>query len=147
SPSSSSAALKRTSSSRPHDSPKGPLPAEHIGTPTTSAMASPERASFDAAELRQPPSARPSHGRSMSLAEFARHSKRLSLNFPIQNSNSSIRSPPIKSARPLTWALDPIVSSVSEGVMASPSPTEGNFLTIIASQERRVLELKDELLQ
>jgi len=139
SPASSSAALAPAASSM--KSPASALPSEHVGSPTA-AMDSPVRMSLDSAELRKP-AAKGSHSRSMSLADVALQAKRLSLHFPVQNGAISQRSPPLRSARPTSWALDPIASALGDPAM--PSPTEGNFLTIIASQERRVLELKDEL--
>jgi hypothetical protein len=75
----------------------------------------------------------PSHSRSSSLASTAKESKRLSLSFPVL--------PPTgRPSRPPSWANSPVTP-------AEPltSPTEGNFLTVLAAQERRVLELKEEL--
>ena len=70
---------------------------------------------------------------SQSIAQADRQTKRLSLNFPIQPPSS-------RPSRPPSWHASPILSPE---VLASP--TEGNFLTVLAAQERRVLELRDEL--
>ncbi|KAF2436783.1 hypothetical protein EJ08DRAFT_691102 [Tothia fuscella] len=76
----------------------------------------------------------PSHSRSSSFASTARESNRLSLSFPILPPNG-------RSSRPQSWInTSPITPAES-----LTSPTEGNFLTVLASQERRVLELKEEL--
>jgi hypothetical protein len=108
------------------NSPRQPPPAERISSsPTT-------RASLDSVRTC---TSSISHSRSMSLIDNPRKNKRLSLSFPIQQPNS-------RPSRPPSWANAPLKSPVD-----IPSPTEGNFLTILASQERRVLELKDELRQ
>ncbi|KAF2753959.1 hypothetical protein EJ05DRAFT_504556 [Pseudovirgaria hyperparasitica] len=67
-----------------------------------------------------------------------RQSKRLSLNFPIQ--------PPDSRPRPQSWmsTATPVLPS-PEIPEPLPSPTSGNFLTSLAAQERRVLELREEL--
>jgi hypothetical protein len=59
--------------------------------------------------------------------------KRFSLNFPIQPPSGRLTRPP-------SWHASPILSPE---ILASP--TEGNFLTVLAAQERRVLELKEDL--
>lgn len=71
----------------------------------------------------------PSHSRRSSLADVAQQGKRLSLNFPL-------RSP----TKGQPWTETPVASPER-----LPSPTEGNFLTVLAAQERKVLELKEEL--
>ncbi|EON62979.1 hypothetical protein W97_02205 [Coniosporium apollinis CBS 100218] len=108
-----------------------PPPAEHIGSPT-----SPRRSE----DFPRPQTGQmPPHGRSMSLADVARQAKRLSLNFPIQPAPGS----PTRRSRPVSWVESPIPTPDT-----AQSPTrEGNFLTALAAQERRVLELKDELKQ
>lgn len=83
-----------------------------------------------------------SHTRSMSHADIVRQGKRLSLQFPITPAAGS-SSPAFSSprSRPQSW-----VGAASP--MASPdavSVSESNILSILASQERYVLELKEEL--
>ncbi|KAF2815621.1 uncharacterized protein BDZ99DRAFT_484566 [Mytilinidion resinicola] len=73
----------------------------------------------------------------MSSADVVRDGKRLSLNFPITPAAGSTS--PSRS-RPQSWVATPITSPE-----IVPSPTEGSFLTVLAAQERRVLELKEEL--
>jgi Domain of unknown function (DUF4048) len=59
--------------------------------------------------------------------------KRISVHFPIQP-------PSTHSSRPPSWHASPVL-----GPDILKTPTEGSFLTILAAQERRVLELKEEL--
>jgi hypothetical protein len=109
-------------------SPMRPPPAGRIpGSPTT-------RSSYESVQagLNQ----LPSRSRSESLADVAQQGKRLSLSFPVNGPTS-------RPSRPPSWANSPIVLPES-----STSPTEGaGFLTVLAAQERRVLELKEELRQ
>ncbi|KAF1991280.1 hypothetical protein K402DRAFT_450883 [Aulographum hederae CBS 113979] len=86
------------------------------------------------AELTQPQSS--ARDRSSSFAEGRRQSKRVSLTFPLQTSlPSGTRS------RPQSWISSP--SPIVSPEVSTPSET--NFLTVLATQERRVLELKEEL--
>jgi uncharacterized protein DUF4048 len=102
--------------------PMGPMPVERIGFSPTRSSAPLHQSSF-------PENPSPLRGRS----QPGTHSKRLSLHFPIQP-------PPQRSSRPPSWHTSPVFSQE-----LLKSPTEGNFLTVLAAQERRVLELKDEL--
>lgn len=87
-----------------------------------------------------------SHARTQSLADLALQTKRLSLNFPPPSLREAggTRSP-----RPLSFVgspvLPPIQASPSPDKEVADSPTKDSFLTHIAAQERRVLELKEEL--
>lgn len=116
-----------------------PLPAEHVASPTspsTSAKSgSSGRTSFQ------------SHGRTVSLAAESMNpgaatpsrSNRFSMTFPIQPATRE-QSP----NRPAN--ISPTKDTVAPEAVASPTgPTDSNFLTAIAAQERRVLELKEEL--
>ncbi|KAF2140122.1 uncharacterized protein K452DRAFT_299521 [Aplosporella prunicola CBS 121167] len=86
----------------------------------------------------------PAHARSMSHADVAsRQNKRLSLNFPIQPAAGSIPSTP--RSRPASWIGSPAHIPDNASSVASPVSNDGNFLTALAAQERRVLELKEEL--
>lgn len=80
--------------------------------------------------------------RSSSTASSARKSKRLSMTIPIQRGSSytSTRTTPspTKSAAP---------TSIPEDLASPTGPTDSNFLTALAAQERRVLELKEELIK
>jgi hypothetical protein len=89
----------------------------------------------------KPPSvpSMPSHSRSTSHADIVTQGKRLSLQFPIQISSASSSSGISPRSRPQSWVASPITPDTV------PSPTETNFLAVIAAQERRVLELKEEL--
>lgn len=73
--------------------------------------------------------ASPLRDRSTSAAPLP--SKRFSLSFPVQPSCPS---------RPPSWHTN---TNLSAEILASP--LEGNFLTVLAHQERRVMELRDEL--
>ncbi|KAJ9664479.1 hypothetical protein H2201_005228 [Coniosporium apollinis] len=112
-------------------SPIMPPPAEHIGSPTSPRQSE----DFPRPQTGQ----MPPHSRSMSLADVARQGKRLSLNFPIQPAPGS----PTRRSRPVSWVESPVPTP---DITQSPT-REGNFLTALAAQERRVLELKDELKQ
>ena len=105
------------------NAPIQPAPVEHVGSPKS---ATTTQASEDS------PRPSSSHSRSESLADVARQGKRFSVNFPIQSSS-----------RPTSWYNSPTHSPV-----LSPSPNEAtSFLNKLAAQERRVLELKEELRQ
>ncbi|KAJ4293638.1 hypothetical protein N0V90_008922 [Kalmusia sp. IMI 367209] len=82
------------------------------------------------------------HARSMSHADVVRQGKRLSLQFPIQPAAAGSSSPAASSprSRPQSWIAAP--SPVPSPDAASAEP---NILTVIAAQERYVLELKEEL--
>lgn len=115
-----------------------PSPVEHVTSPTSSTFStdSPRRASFQ------------SHSRTMSEAmETASaaptaaptRTNRFSLQFPVQPASST--SPTRTSTSP-TRDAQPVIPET----LASPTgPTDTTFLTAIATQERRVLELKEEL--
>lgn len=108
------------------NSPMRPAPTERLpGSPTT-------RTSYESVHTST--HQLPSHSRSSSLTSTAQ-SKRLSLNFPVLP-------PSGRPSRPPSWSNSPVTPAES-----LTSPTEGNFLTVLAAQERRVLELKDELRQ
>jgi hypothetical protein len=70
------------------------------------------------------------------VIDSPRRLNRLSMSFPVLPPNSG-------SSRPTSWANSPVVSPTEP---SAPS-AEGNFLTQLASQERRVLELKEALRQ
>ncbi|KAH0562571.1 hypothetical protein GP486_002746 [Trichoglossum hirsutum] len=95
----------------------------------------------------EPPMRRPlcSHSRSMSLAGAARGGKRLSLSFPIQpystansrhSTSSSTSQTPMTPASPVEADKDAILSPTRDSV---------GFLVALAANERRVLELREEL--
>ncbi|KAK7548300.1 hypothetical protein IWX49DRAFT_584882 [Phyllosticta citricarpa] len=82
-----------------------------------------------------------SHGRSLSHADAAsRHSKRLSLNFPVQPAAANPTIPTPRS-RPASW----IGTSPVRSPEHPPHSPDANFFTALAAQERRVLELREEL--
>ncbi|KAF2455482.1 hypothetical protein BDY21DRAFT_380570 [Lineolata rhizophorae] len=109
----------------------------------------------------QPPTADP-RSRSQSLVDDARQNKRLSLPFPIQTGSNvlprPLPSPPL-TATPLTSSAtyfnphsnvtSPVPGNPSSASTARPTgPSSGRpapFLTMLAAQERRVLELREEL--
>jgi hypothetical protein len=115
------------------NSPIRAIPIERFGDPSAAVNTQPQ--------IMPPPptpssvlnNSVPSPLRDRSISMTDRQTKRLSLNFPIQPPSS-------KPSRPPSWHASPILSPE---VLASP--TEGNFLTVLAAQERRVLELRDEL--
>ena len=92
--------------------------------------------------------------RSCSPKRNRRHNKGLSLNFPILlPSNIASPSSSPRSASPTRTSARAMLhlkadSSPSLGQPASPkSRTSPDFLTLVAGQERRVLELREELLK
>ncbi|KAE9983633.1 hypothetical protein BLS_004003 [Venturia inaequalis] len=111
------------------NSPRQPAPTDRISSsPTT-------RTSMESVQTS---TSTISHSRSSSIADHAnaRQNKRLSLTgFPVQLPNS-------RPSRPPSWIMSP--TKPQDDLLSSP---DGNFLTALASQERRVLELKDELRQ
>ncbi|KAI9665596.1 MAG: hypothetical protein M1829_005676 [Trizodia sp. TS-e1964] len=93
--------------------------------------------------MSPPPRPGFSHSRSMSLASAASRGKRLSLSFPVQPMNVGfIRDYPATSMPSMADVISP-GSRVDSPVPSPPAP--GNFLVALAAQERRVLELKEEL--
>lgn len=83
--------------------------------------------------------------RSPSPRRSTRHTKGLSLNFPILL-------PTQYPSTGLTSNASPVAASHSASpnpneTAQSPSRTSADFLTLVAAQERRVLELKEELLR
>ena len=103
-----------------------------------------------------------------------RHSKRLSLNFPIlvptqyvsqtneastspgaynqinplptvESSQSQTESPVALAPSPLSAPLSQPTYAAAQGQSEIPVRRSSDFLTLLASQERRVLELKEEL--
>ncbi|KAI9822603.1 MAG: hypothetical protein M1827_000322 [Pycnora praestabilis] len=114
-----------------------PAPAEHVGNPK---LSNPK--DF----MSMPPPSRPLHSQthSMTLAT-ARRGKRLSLSFPVQSGtgdgNPPKQSPSSSTSKTPEYATFPALVEKS-----MPSPTDsGSFLTALAAQERKVLELKEEL--
>jgi hypothetical protein len=104
-----------------------PSPVEHIASPAspTHSVASAGRASFQ------------SHSRNMSAATdpAAPRTNRFSLSFPIQP----------RASVDLLERLPTGDSMATVATEAAAAPTDTNFLTAIAAQERRVLEIKEEL--
>ena len=107
-------------------------PAEHVASPSspTTSVGPLERAASQ------------NHGRTKSVATditngTAPRTNRFSMSFPVQPSPSM--SPTRSSHSPVRDA------HVSDSVISPTGPTDTNFLTAIAAQERRVLELKEEL--
>ncbi|EOD45769.1 hypothetical protein BKCO1_3100085 [Neofusicoccum parvum] len=89
----------------------------------------------------------PNHARSMSHADAtSRQNKRLSLNFPVPVQPASpAQIPTPRRSRPASWVgTSPVRPESFQPSLASPPP-DGNFFTALAAQERRVLELKEEL--
>ena len=113
--------------------PMAPPPAKQFETPSNSTTTN------TLSELSSIPST--CNSDSMTYSEVAKQGKRLSLHFPIQPAagSTSPRSTPRSRPQSITT---PITSPE-----IAPSPTEGNFLTVLAAQERRVFELKEELVK
>lgn len=80
----------------------------------------------------------------MSHADIVRQGKRLSLQFPIQPAAAGSSSPAFSSprSRPQSWVAAPSPSPVPS---PDATPAESTILNNIATHERYVLELKEEL--
>jgi hypothetical protein len=104
---------------------------------------SPNRASF---AMAPPP--RPVIKHTRALSYTPRNSNRLSLNFPVgtsTNSSDSSRPTPTSSRpTPTSSTVSSLPPTPVEFTETSPSDSNG-FLVALAGQERRVLELKEEL--
>ncbi|KAE9364536.1 hypothetical protein N431DRAFT_355015 [Stipitochalara longipes BDJ] len=111
-------------------------PSPHVGN-------SPNRASF---AMAPPP--RPVIKHTRALSYTPRNSNRLSLSFPVAtstNSSESSRPTPTSSKpTPTSSTIPSLPLTPAEVPEASPSDSNG-FLVALAGQERRVLELKEEL--
>lgn len=129
-------------------------PKEDANTPMTTANgaapnheASPASPTHSASSSVSPRASLHGHGRTWSrLSNQSRHqprSNRFSLQFPIQPSGSNT---PVQAASPTLEpaASSPDVQAALDGGAVSDSTS---FLTLIASQERKVLELKEEVLR
>ncbi|SLM35016.1 Domain of unknown function DUF4048 [Lasallia pustulata] len=94
--------------------------------------------------MSPPPRPFPSRARSTSHATAVRSLKRLSLSFPAQlEPEQGQKTHTISSSSSSTFLLPSTPSSYSERIAV---PTDSNnFLTALATQERRVLEMKEEL--
>ncbi|KIW07127.1 uncharacterized protein PV09_02000 [Verruconis gallopava] len=112
------------------NSPRRPPPSERLpGSPSTGV-------SYASSQMSASPT-KIAHSRSKSVVDSPRRLNRLSMSFPVLPPSSA-------RSRPTSWANSPVISPIES--LPSPS-TEGNFLTQLASQERRVLELREALRQ
>ena len=114
--------------------PMAPPPAKQFETPSNSTTTN------TLSELSSIPST--CNSDSMTYSAVTKQGKRLSLHFPIQPAAGSTSPRSTPRSRPQSWITTPITSPE-----IAPSPTEGNFLTVLAAQERRVFELKEELVK
>ncbi|KAK5164536.1 uncharacterized protein LTR77_009742 [Saxophila tyrrhenica] len=110
-----------------------PSPTEHVTTPASPALSrtSSGRASFQ------------NHARGISLAgdstaNGATRSNRFSMSFPVQPSGAM---------SPVRMSQSPVRESFPTLPEDPSGHVDTNFLTAIAAQERRVLELKEELVR
>ncbi|KAK4621598.1 hypothetical protein CLAFUW4_07195 [Fulvia fulva] len=112
------------------------MPSEPDNTDYVASLASPT--------LCTPSTGRPgfqSHGKTLSMASepaFHTRSNRFSLQFPVQ---PTAPFHPVRAASPTRECVNgtPDIDDPTAG------PSDGNFLHLVAAQERRVLELKEEL--
>ncbi|PQE08243.1 hypothetical protein CJF31_00009474 [Rutstroemia sp. NJR-2017a BVV2] len=108
-------------------------PSPHIGT-------SPNRVNFSTTNANPPvrPTVRPDRA----LSYTHRRPNRLSLTFPVAPSNGLESSRPT----PTSSTAPSYPGTPAESTVTTPSPNDPNgFLVALAAQERRVLELKEEL--
>lgn len=102
-----------------------PTPAQHVRSPTSPKFLSRSSSTSGTSHV--------GHTRTFSLRDSARKTKRLTLQFPIQAGHTPARTP------------SPTRSVIPESLASPTGPTDSCFLTALAAQERRVLELKEEL--
>ncbi|KAM0723682.1 hypothetical protein Q7P37_000670 [Cladosporium fusiforme] len=110
------------------------LPAEHVASPPSPSASQHSAGSSGRTSFQ-------SHGRTMSMASINSNStpartNRFSMQFPIQ--------PATREQSPNRPSSSPSKDTTSAPAPVS-GPSDSNFLTAIAAQERRVLELKEEL--
>ncbi|KAI9760669.1 MAG: hypothetical protein M4579_001533 [Chaenotheca gracillima] len=140
-----------------------PLPSEHLPQPSQQAMAS--RRSLDMAPPPTPAPRRPSllNRQSTASASASAHnahtrrmSKRLSLSFPVhpnyssrgESASSSASGTPVEATSAAAAAASSGLPENPSSAATSSTPASvesSGFLVALAAQERRVLELKDEL--
>ncbi|KAM3068977.1 hypothetical protein ACMFMG_004154 [Clarireedia jacksonii] len=107
-------------------------PSPHIG-------ASPNRVNFPTTNAN--PHVRPTVRPDRALSYTQRRPNRLSLTFPVAPSNALESSKPTPTSATPSYPGTPADSNIT-----TPSPNDPNgFLVALAAQERRVLELKEEL--
>ncbi|KZF20222.1 hypothetical protein L228DRAFT_249902 [Xylona heveae TC161] len=129
------ASVKAVLSSVGETSPVMPAPAERIGAPSS--------------EPKSPTPSSPSH-KSMNAQQViptsvpSRKGNRVSLSFPIQPSPRFGHTRLTQSSSVAISPSTPPAESPEESAVLSPTES-ANFLTVLAAQERRVLELKEEL--
>ncbi|GAB7343002.1 hypothetical protein MBLNU457_g1097t1 [Dothideomycetes sp. NU457] len=106
---------------------------DHEAATSTTAYTESRTASLrsTSADSRHPPS------RTLSLNDHRRN-KRITITLPIPTGSANAQGP----ASPTRWMP---TSPVPEDLTSPTGPTDSSFLTALAAQERRVLELKEEL--
>ena len=136
------------------NSPIRPPPLEHILPISSSTNSPPASPAKDNTYRHSSPRPLPLQYRrdSVVLEPTPRSTKRLTLQFPIQipSNTQPIRPSPSISPSLATTSSTPVTfpdpSSSAAAAAIVPSPATGtSFLTALAAQERRVLELKEEL--
>ena len=111
-----------------HVSPK-PLPRYSLPTlPENSWLRNSSRSSSSSSKSNS----------SLRRDSYKSNNKRASLPFPIQPDRGTANARPVP-------VLSPTRADAIASLSRSPSPTGSKFLTAVAAQERRVLELKEEL--
>ena len=126
------------------DSPKQPPPTEHIRSMPNTTTADESKA----ASLLEDTD--PKHDSAIEFSGDARKLKRMSASLPFQPSALGIEPAPSGGRRASPSLLfDPTFNFPAPPVRplasAQSSPVDNTFLTALAAQERRVLELKEEL--
>lgn len=138
------------------DTPHAPAPSLPLGHPGANAASQPPRpARSPSPSTTSVPSANPpcavnpppsmaSHARSRTAShiDVVAQGKRLSLQFPIQPTAAASATPTTRArSRPQSWVNGQTVTAASQ----SSPPPETSILSVLAAQERYVLELRDEL--
>lgn len=117
----------------PSDDPRTSITDDYEAATGTTAYTESRTASLRSTSVdsRHPPS------RTLSLNDH-RKNKRITITLPIPTGAANAQGP----ASPTRWMS---TASVPEDLTSPTGPTDSSFLTALAAQERRVLELKEEL--
>lgn len=112
------------------------LPADHVASPASPSASQHSAGSSGRTSFQ-------SHGRTMSMASLNSNNatpgrlNRFSMQFPVQ--------PATREQSPSRPSSSPTKDAAPAPPTPNAAPSDANFLTAIAAQERKVLELKEEL--
>ncbi|KAI9658594.1 MAG: hypothetical protein M1821_002154 [Bathelium mastoideum] len=138
------ASIERILASGGSNNPMQPPPAERVGSVAAPTAAEKRRSASFLEDTA------PKHDSAIEISDDLRKTNRVSVSFPVQPLSLGMEHAPPGARRaspsPLfdpTFAFPTPSARVSSSTQSSP--TDNGFLTALAAQERRVLELKEEL--